>query len=71
MTTTIVPNRAVFEEANSVLLEHLSPSKVARFWAEVSAGSGDYVALKRKLFAGETVDSLVVAVRDFENESAA
>jgi len=59
MTTTIVPNRAVFEEANSVLLEHLSPSKVARFWAEVSAGSG------------ETVDSLVEAVRDFENESAA
>ena len=46
------------EEAAAILLERMPPSKVARLLSAWQVGHGDYLALRDKLFAGETVDSL-------------
>jgi hypothetical protein len=45
-------------EAISVLMKHLPASKVARLISLWRIGSGDYVSERRKLFSGETVESL-------------
>lgn len=42
----------------TVLMKHLGPSKTARFFAAWRQGVGDYLQIRDKLFAGETVDTL-------------
>ena len=48
----------VLLEAETVLMKHLGPSKTARFLAAWRQGAGDYLQIREKLFAGETVDTL-------------
>ncbi|MEB3341752.1 hypothetical protein [Okeania sp.] len=42
-----------------------------RFWSICKLGNGDYLNLKDKLFAGETVDSLYQKIKVFHLEKLA
>jgi hypothetical protein len=64
MNTAANSDQAIIEEGTNVLLEHLPLSKVARLFAAWGVGSGDYVQLREKLFANETVASLATKARE-------
>jgi len=66
MSLTVEPEQATIEEAISVLMEHMPPSKVARVLAAWQVGKGDYLDTREKLFEGETVDSLFNKARELE-----
>jgi len=51
-------DQQIIKEAFQILSEKLEPSKLSRFWTICDLGGGDYLQLKDKLFAEETVDSL-------------
>ncbi|XGW00002.1 MAG: hypothetical protein ACAF41_13840 [Leptolyngbya sp. BL-A-14] len=57
----------VLQEGLQVLLAHMEPSKVARFWAACNLGGGDYLKLKDELFAQESVASLYAKVLEFQS----
>jgi hypothetical protein len=59
-------NKAIIREALQVLIEHLEPSKVARFVAACNLGEGDYLKTKDQLFGNETVASLYEEIQAFE-----
>jgi len=42
------------------------PAKVAKFLAARPISGEDYLALRERIFAGETVDSLADKIRAFE-----
>lgn len=58
MSIQIETEQAAIEEAAGILLERMPPSKVARLLSAWQVGRGDYLMLRDKLFAGETVDGL-------------
>jgi len=66
MTVKVISEQEVLREALEVLLEHLSPAKVARFWAAWQAGEGNYLATRRQLFAEETVATLFEKVQAYQ-----
>jgi hypothetical protein len=66
MNAKALNEQEVIHEAMTVLLEHLEPAKVAKFLAARPVLGADYVALREKLFAGETVRSLSRKIREFE-----
>jgi len=57
----------VLQEGLQVLLSHLEPSKVARFWAACHLGQGDYLKLKDELFVQESVTSLYPKIVEFQS----
>jgi hypothetical protein len=67
MNTKSVSEQEVIHEAMTILLEHLEPAKVARFLAARPVLGADYLALRERLFAGETVQSLGRKIREFES----
>lgn len=58
MTIKVTSEQELIEEVFQVLMTHLEPSKVLRFWATCGLGEGDYLKTKDQLFEQETVDSL-------------
>jgi hypothetical protein len=66
MNAKSVNEQEVIHEAMTVLLEHLEPAKVAKFLAARPVLGADYLALRERLFAGETVQSLSRKIREFE-----
>ncbi len=68
MAIKVVSEQEVVQEAAAVLLKHMSPAKVARFWAASKLGGGDYLVMRERLFAEETVDSLYEQVRRHQAE---
>lgn len=66
MTVKVISEQEVVQEAAEVLLEHLSPAKVARFWAAWQVGGGNYLAIREQLFAGETVTTLFEKVQAYQ-----
>lgn len=66
MAVKVTSEQQVLQEALQILMEHLSPAKVARFWAAWQGGSGDYLALREQLFTGETVASLSEKVQVYQ-----
>lgn len=63
MTIEVTSEQEVIEEVFQVLLTHLEPSKVLRFWAICKLGRGDYLKTKEQLFEQETVDSLYEKIK--------
>jgi hypothetical protein len=59
---------SVLSEAAHILLEHLSPAKVARFWASWQIGHGDYLQWREEAFGGATVDELYKEIVQFQDE---
>jgi hypothetical protein len=70
MNTKALNEQEVVHEAMTVLLEHLEPAKVAKFLATRPISGADYLALRERLFAGETVEALSRKIRDFEHSTA-
>lgn len=52
-----------------ILLAHMEPSDVVRFWSACNLGGGDYLKLKDELFAQESVDSLYSKIVDFQSSA--
>jgi len=67
MKVNVKNDYEIVQEVFQVLLEHLEPSKVMRFLAICKLGQGDYLALKDKLFEGETVDSLYEKIKAYQD----
>ena len=68
MNIKVVSDSEVLEEGLEVLMNHLEPHKVLRFWAACQLGKGDYLKLKEQLFGQESVASLYEKVRIYEEE---
>ncbi len=66
MSIATIDDQATMQEATELLFKHLSPAKVARLMMLWRVGSGDYVAERRRLFKGETVDSLFAQAKALE-----
>jgi hypothetical protein len=45
-----IAEQQILQEGFQVLLIHLEPSKVARFWGACNLGGDDYLKLKDKFF---------------------
>ncbi|MBW4635108.1 MAG: hypothetical protein KME30_25380 [Iphinoe sp. HA4291-MV1] len=67
MTIKVLNEQQILQEAMLVLMTHLEPSKVLRFWASCRLGEGDYLKIKEQLFATETVASLYEKIKEYEN----
>jgi hypothetical protein len=70
MGIQVTTDAEVMREAAQILLHHLSPTKVARFWAGWHLGQGDYLAWREEEFTAETVDSLYQKITAFQEETA-
>ena len=70
MGIQVTTDADVMREVAQILLDHLSPTKVARFWASWHLGQGDYLAWREGEFSAETVDSLYQKISAFQEESA-
>ena len=68
MTVKVISEREVLREAAEVLLQHMEPAKVARFWATWQIGEGNYLAIREQLFAGETVATLFEKVQAYQED---
>jgi hypothetical protein len=58
MSVQVENEIATMEEAIALLMQHMPASKVARVLAAWQIGRGDYLQMREKLFAGETVDTV-------------
>jgi hypothetical protein len=58
MNITVENELATIEEATAILLEKMSPAKVALLLANLRVGAGDYAKAREQLFAKETVATL-------------
>ena len=67
MTVNVSSDMEIRGEAWDVLLRHMSPSKLARFWAGREMGRGDYLRWRDEAFAGQTVDELYAAIESFQS----
>lgn len=68
MTVHVLSEREITLEAAQVLIQHMSPSKAARFWASWQVGEGDYLAIREQLFQKETVSSLYDQIKKFQEK---
>lgn len=65
MAVQVLNEQEVMQEASEVLLTHLTPAKLARFWAALGGG-GDYLNIREHLLSGETIESLYDKIMDFQ-----
>jgi hypothetical protein len=70
MTIDVVSEAEIIQEASEPLLQKMSPTKVARFWASWQVGQGDYLQWRDEAFADESVDSLYKQVEAFQQDPA-
>ncbi|GAX37119.1 hypothetical protein [Nodularia sp. NIES-3585] len=70
MTIKVINEEENIQEVMQVLLTHLEPSKVMKFWATCKLSEGDYLQVKEKLFAEETVASLYAKITEFQDENS-
>ena len=68
MTVHVPSEREITLEAAQVLIQHMSPSRAARFWASWQVGEGDYLAIREQLFQKETVSSLYKQIEKFQKK---
>jgi hypothetical protein len=68
MKIEVINEQEVLQEGLQVLMNHLEPSKVLRFWAACRLGEGDYLLLKEQLLGKETVTSLYEKVKAFQEK---
>lgn len=70
MSVRIINEGALMREVAQVLLAHLSPDKVVRFWASWQLGQGNYLDWRDKEFAAEKVDALYEAIVHFQQKTS-
>lgn len=69
MKIELLNDQQLITEAFNILIENLEPAKVARFWEICNLSKGDYIQLKERIFAEETVDSLYEKIKAYESQS--
>ena len=69
MTIRVVPEADVIAEAREILLQHMTPSKAARFWASWHQGNDNFLAWRDEIFRDETVDSLYEEIANFQTKN--
>jgi hypothetical protein len=69
MAVQTINDATLMREVAEVLLKHLAPDKVARFWAGWQLGQGDYITWRDVEFAAENVDDLYQAIVAFQKTS--
>lgn len=67
MAIEVMNEREIMREATEILLERMSPAKVARLWAMWQLGQGDYQAIREELFAEDTVHTLYEKVQAYQD----
>lgn len=67
MTIKVINEQQNLQEVIQVLLTHLEPSKVMKFWAACKLGEGDYLQVKENLFAQDNVDSLYEKIKVYQD----
>ena len=70
MAVRVMNEQEIIQEATEVLLERLSPAKMVRFWATWQIGTGNYLAIRERLFAKETVQTLFEKVQAYQKEES-
>lgn len=70
MTIKVINEQENLQEVMQVLLTHLEPSKVMKFWATCKISEGEYLQLKEKLFAQETVASLYTKIQEYQDKNS-
>ncbi|MFN6481414.1 MULTISPECIES: hypothetical protein [unclassified Nostoc] len=70
MEIKVINEQENFQEVMQVLLTHLEPSKVMKFWAACKLSEGDYLQVKEKLFVKETVASLYAKIKEFQDDDS-
>lgn len=68
MTVKVMGEGEVLREAAYVLVEHLNPAKVARFWAGWQISYSQYLAWRDDQFGAETVASLYDKVQAYQEQ---
>ena len=68
MNVHVTAESEVLQEVSQILLEHLNPAKVARFWASWQIGKGDYQIWRDATFGDESVDSLYEQIKTFQED---
>ncbi|WGV24016.1 hypothetical protein [Halotia branconii] len=67
MTIKMINEQQNLQEVIQILLTHLEPSKVMKFWAVCKLGEGNYLQLKDKLFAQDDVDTLYEKIKAYQD----
>ncbi|OUL28699.1 hypothetical protein BV372_24455 [Nostoc sp. T09] len=70
MTIKVINEQENLQEVMQVLLNHLEPSKVMKFWATCKISEGEYLQLKEKLFAQETVAILYTKIKEYQDKNS-
>ncbi|OUL22088.1 hypothetical protein [Nostoc sp. 106C] len=70
MTIKVINEQENLQEVMQVLLTHLEPSKVMKFWATCKISEGEYLQIKEKLFAQETVASLYTKIKEYQDTNS-
>jgi hypothetical protein len=68
MDIEVLTEQEIIHDAMSVLMKHLTPDKLARYWSAIHIGEGDYLALRERLFEGETVETLYKKIQAEKRE---
>lgn len=69
MKIKVISEQEVLQEAMQILMTHLEPSKVLKFWAACKLGSGDYLKQKDQILEKETVASLYDKIKTYQDVS--
>jgi len=70
MTTQTITHKSssILAEAMEVLLQHLGPQKTAELWHVIAAPKGDYLKLRKQLFAGKDVHAIFTEAKRFNRK---
>ena len=68
MKTNYMPQPVLMEKAISALIEKLGISKASEFWTSLGYGEKDYTQLRKKLFLGESIETLYKKIKSGERK---
>ena len=66
MNMKMPSQQEVIKEALDILDKHMEPSKIALLVSLLPVGEDNYLAIREKLFAGETVATLLEKIQAYE-----
>lgn len=66
MTIYMESDAQISQEAWEILIRHMEPSKLARFWAGQRQGVGDYLKWRDETFAGQSVAELYDTIETYQ-----
>jgi len=58
MSVRVISEAELMREVSQILMQHLTPTRLARYWASWHGGQGDYLTWRDETFAGDTLDHL-------------